>query len=286
VDLEAPVNAEFDSNLVSSAYFQEALDWLAGLLMSDLQTSREPVVKEMIRLTGIEAEDALQIRHLAVAYLLNISRSPASPGYEPLLIKRGENPLLARVKSYLAVDQGRKIADESRKYREVVAAIRFLAKPNRSRWAVNRKIALLLAASRETRIIRAIFIEAHLSDHILINMLPWAAPCNEMAIERILEIARMAAPRIRIRRGPKVTAASAAHELFLEKHGIRGASAYSYSDLEEDFIDEATQATRLEFPGARFGPQPASRRLKARRQLAGAWIPRRGARGASQRKSH
>ena len=107
------MNAEFDSNLVSSAYFQEALDWLAGLLMSDLQTSREPVVREMIRLTGIEAEDALQIRHLAVAYLLNISRSPASPGYEPLLIKRGENPLLARVKAYLAVDQGRKIADES-----------------------------------------------------------------------------------------------------------------------------------------------------------------------------
>jgi hypothetical protein len=125
---------------------------------------------------------------------------------------------------------------------------------------------------------RAIFIEAHLSDHILIYMLPWAAPGNEMAIERILEIARMAAPRIRIRRGPKVTAASGVHELFLEKHGIRGASAYSYSDLEEDFIDEATQATRLEFPGARFGPRPTSRRLKARRQLAGAWIPRRGAR--------
>lgn len=41
----------------------------------------------------------------------------------------------------------------------------------------------------------------------------------EMAIERILDIARMAAPRIRIPRGPKVTAA--AHE-FLEKHGIRG----------------------------------------------------------------
>jgi hypothetical protein len=101
---------------------------------------------------------------------------------------------------------------------------------------------LLLAASRETRIIRAIFIEAELSDHILINMLPSAAKGNEMAIERILEIARMAAPRIRISPGPKVTAASAAHELFLEKHGIRGASAYSYSDLEEDFIDDAISA--------------------------------------------
>ena len=228
----------------------------------------------MIRLTGSEAADALRIRLLASAYLLNISRSPASAGYEPLLIKRGENPLLARVKAYLAVDQGRKIADESRKYREVVTAVRFLAKPNRSRWAVNRKIALLLAASQETRIIRAIFLEAHDSDHILINLLPSATQGNEMAIERILEIAPMGfdRSRIRIRRGPKVTAASATHELFLEKHGIRGASAYSYSELEQDFIDEATQATRLEFPGARFGPQPASRRLKARRQLAGARI--------------
>jgi hypothetical protein len=112
-------------------------------------------------------------------------------------------------------------------------------------------------------------------------MLPSAAKGNEMAIERILEIARMAAPRIRISHGPKVTAASAAHELFLEKHGIRGASAYSYSDLEEDFIDDATRATRLEFPGEPFGPQPASRRLKGRRQLAGVPRPRRGAKGGS-----
>ncbi|HZZ24066.1 MAG TPA: hypothetical protein VFE60_16460 [Roseiarcus sp.] len=279
------MNAQVDSNLVSAAYFQDAINWLVGLLMSDLQTSREPVVKDMIRLTGNEAEDARRLRLLAVAYLLITSRLPASPGYEPLLIKRGENPLLARVKAQLTVNQGRKSADESRKYREVVTAIRFLAKPNRSRWAVNRKITLLLAASGETTIIRAIFIEAGLSDHILINLLPSAAQGNEMATERILEIARMA-PRIRMRRGPKVTAASAAHELFLEKHGIRGASAYSYSDLEGDFIDEATKATRLEFPGTRFGPQPASRRLKARRQLAGAPKPHRGAKGVSQRKSH
>jgi hypothetical protein len=268
------VRAGFDCDLVFSRLFQEALDSLVWLLMSDLRTSREPEVKNMIHLSGGEAEDACRIRILATVFLLNTSRSPASPGYEPLLIKRGKNALLARLKAYLTVDRGKKIADESRKYREVVTAIRFLAKPNRSRWAVNRKIALLLAASRETRIIRAIFLEANLSDHILINMLPSAGQGNETAIERILEIARMAAPRIRIRRGPKVTAASAAHELFLEKHGIRGASAYSYSELEKDFVDEATRATRLEFPGARFGPQPASRRLKARRQLAGALILR------------
>jgi len=72
---------------------------------------------------------------LAAGFLLIISRSPPSPGYEALLINRGENPLLARVKAYLTVSQGRKIANESRRYRDVVAAIRFLAKPNRSRWS-------------------------------------------------------------------------------------------------------------------------------------------------------
>src|SRR5271170_7403299 len=242
------LNTIFAGPLVPSAPFQEALDWLTRLFMSDLQTSREPAAKDLFPLTGNLVLDSLGIRLAAARYLLQIAQSAPSPGYEALLIKRGENPLIARVKAYTTLSEGRKIADESRRYGEVVAAIRFLARPNRSRWAVNRKIALLLAASRETRIIRAIFIEAHLSDHILINMLPPAAQGDEMAIERILEIARMAAPRIRIRRGPKVTAASAAHELFLEKHGIRGASAYSYSDLEEDFIDEPTRATRLEFP--------------------------------------
>jgi hypothetical protein len=277
------VNVGFDINLVSSLYFKEATDSLADLLMSDLQTSPEPVVGDMIRLTGVEAEDALRIRFLAAIYLLKVSRSPPSPGYEPLLIKRGENPLLARVKAYLAVDQGSKIANESRRYREVVTAIRFLAKPNRSGWALNRKIALLLAASRETRIIRAIFIEARLSDHIFINMLPSAAQGDETAIEWIVKIARTATPEIRIRRRPKVTAASAAHEFFLEKQGMRGASAYSYSALEKDFIDEATQATRLEFPGRPFGPRPASRRVKARRQLAGISLPGLGRKGAKKK---
>jgi len=278
---EAPVNVEFDRGLISSACFQEALDWLAGLMLSDLQTSREPVVKDLLTLTGNLLQDALRIRYVAAAHLLSISRSPPSPGYEPLLVKRGENPLLARLKAHLTVSEGGRIALEARTYREVVAAIRFLAKPNRSRWAVDRKVGVLLAASQETRILRTIFTEAGLGDNILIKMLPSAAQGNEMAIERILDIARMAGPRIRVPRGPKVTAASAAHELFLEKHGTRGASAYSYSDLDEDFTDDATRATRLEFPGAPFGPQPASRRLKRRRQLAGVPIPRRGAMGGS-----
>ncbi len=251
--------------------------------MSDLRTSREPVAKELLPLIGDPVRDSLKIRLATARYLLQIAHSAPSPGYEALLIKRGEKPLIARAKAYTTLSEGRKIADECRRYRDVVAAIRFLAKPNRSRWAVNRKIGLLLVASQETRIIRTIFINANLSDHLLVRMLPSAGQGNQMVIERIFEIARMAPPRIRIPRGPKVTAASAAHELFLEKHGVRGASAYSYRGLEEDFVDEATRATRLEFPDRPFGPQPASRRLKARRRLGGVPVPTRSAKPRSQK---
>jgi hypothetical protein len=63
-------------DLVSTAPFQEALNWLNRLLMSDVETSREPVVTGMIRLSGDGAKDALRTRLLAVTYLLDISRSP------------------------------------------------------------------------------------------------------------------------------------------------------------------------------------------------------------------
>jgi hypothetical protein len=250
--------------------------------MLDFRTSREPVAKGLLTLTGNEGEDAPRIRLGLAHYLLARAQSPPSPGYEPLLIKRGENPVLARAKAYLTVSEGRRIAAESRRLRDVAAAIRFLAKPGRSPWAVARKIGLLFAASNETRIIRTIFTEAGLNDSILIPLLPLAVQGNEPAIEGVLRIASMAAPRICIPRGPKVTAASAAHELFLEKHGTRRAQAYTYSDLDEDFVDEATQATRLEFSDAVFGPQSASRRLKARRRLAGLPAQLRRAKARSQ----
>src|SRR5262249_22562839 len=151
------------------------LDWLTRLFMSDLQRSRAPVARDLLPVTGDPVQDSPKIRLATARYLLQIAHSPPSPGYEALLIKRGANPLLARLKAYLTVVEGQRIARDARRCRDVVAAIRFLAKPNRSRWAVNRKIGVLLAASRETRILRTIFTEAGLGDDILIKMLPSAA---------------------------------------------------------------------------------------------------------------
>jgi hypothetical protein len=87
------VNARFDPNLVFSGPFREAVDELARLLMSDLQTSREPVVKEMVRLTGIEAQDARLIRALATVYLYSPRHDlPLRAATSPCSSNEGKTP--------------------------------------------------------------------------------------------------------------------------------------------------------------------------------------------------
>ena len=66
--------------------------------------------------------------------------------------------------------------------------------------------------------------------------------------ERIKTIAAAIAPSLPRARGPKISAASAAHELFLETNASFGLPAgYTWSDIEGDYIDPQTQATRQEF---------------------------------------
>ena len=279
------MNAGFDSNLLSSAHFQEALEFARRAFdvgSSDIAGTRGQGVDPPLpaarrgRSPNSPLGSRLPTEHFPI---------PRFARLRALAHQTRGNPLLARVKAYVAVDQGRKIADESRKYREVVAPFASLLSLNAH---AGRSIARLRFSwlRREKRGSSAPFslrrtlatISSLTCSHGQPRVMRWRLNGSwKSPVWRL--------PQIRIRRGPKMTAASAAHELFLEKHGIRGASAYSYSDLEGDFIDEATQATRLEFPGIRFGPQPASRRLKARRQLAGVPIPRRNPKGVSQKKS-
>jgi hypothetical protein len=260
--------------------FEYALDWWVGTFLTDLEQSRHPEAALLVSLSGSMADVARRLRVKGVEYFTWLMRSPPSPGYEPFLLRRGENPLLARMKAYITVAEGKKISDEMRRYRGVAEAIRSLAMPNCSREEIARNIRHLLFAAAQTWVIRRVFLDAELDDSIFIYRLSGALQGNEEAIQYVMAIATQAAPKIRIPRGQKVTAASAAHEMFLEKNGIRRASAYTYSPQDDDFVDEATLATRLEFPGQYFDPRSASRRLHARRHLAGFPVPRRNAKVA------
>jgi hypothetical protein len=139
-----------------------------------------------------------------------------STAYEPLLIEHRVNPVLARGLASLTISQGTRQANESRRLPAVVDAIRFLAKPGRRRRAILRRAEVLLAAWDETSIIETIFDKASLIEVEFIGLLKSALEGREVAWRRITEIAATIAPLLSIQRGPKISAASATHEVFLE----------------------------------------------------------------------
>jgi hypothetical protein len=199
--------------------------------------------------------------------------SSPSIAYEPLLIEHGVKPVWARGLASLTICRGMRRANESVRLPAVVGAIRFLAKPGRGRRAILRKAEVLLAAWEDTPIIKTIFDDASLMECEFIGLLKSAAGGREVAWRRITEIAAAVAPLLLIPRGPKITAASAAHELLLEElvpvTGMRGYTWNPYKGDEGDFSDPLTQATRLEFARPRFSPQPARRRARRQRATIG-----------------
>lgn len=245
---------------------EAAVSCLTGMAYMDLRSSREPAFQWLVGRSG--TDDARQLRVAFTSYVEEVMSGPASPGYEPLLIERGDNPCIARIKAQTTLYVGRMKAAESRRMPEVVRAIRKLADPKRSRSSIVRQINVLYAALCETWAIRTVFTEAGLNDELFVRFLILTVQGESDALQCLLNSATLSAPHIRLPRGRKVSAASATHELFLETQAHWAARAFTYSPSEDDFVDAATRATRLEFPEDVFRPRAASRRLKARRMLA------------------
>jgi hypothetical protein len=202
-----------------------------------------------------------------VAVIQRAAESPPSVGYEPFLVERSFDPIWARMMARLLVRSGKRCANESVRLPAVVGAIRFLAKPGRGRRPILRKAEVLLAAWEETSIIETIFDDASLNmESEFIGLLKSAVEGHEVSWRRITEIAAAVAPHLSIPRGPKVSAASAAHEFFLESVvGPIEPRAYTWNEIVGKCTDPATEATRREFANSNFDPRPAYRRLKSRR---------------------
>lgn len=210
--------------------------------------------------------DKLYRAGLAVAEAFKrIAESAPSSGYEPWLVEHGYDPVLARGMAHLIAHQGNRCARDSARLSLVVHAVRFLAEPRRNKPARNRRVTLLLAAWQETSVIETIFEKAGLDDFEFIRSLESAANGNEDAYRHVTKIAAELAPHLSMSRGPKISAASVAHESFLEEavNRIRP-RRYTYNIVEEDFTDPVTAATRREFNDNDFDPQSAVRRLKTR----------------------
>jgi hypothetical protein len=195
-----------------------------------------------------------------------IESSP-SIAYEPFLVEHGVKPVWARGLASLTICRGKRCANESIRLPAVVGAIRFLAKPGRGRRAILRKAEVLLAAWEETSIVETIFDDAALRASEFIGLLKSAVEGREVVCPRTREIAAAVAPHLSIPRGPKISAASAAHEILLEEFvSVTGSQGYTWDSYKEDYSDPLTRATRREFRDPDFDPRAAYRRVRARRK--------------------
>ena len=202
------------------------------------------------------------------AIIQRVAESPPSPGYEPWLIEHGSNPIAARGLAHLMVRRGKRIAKDSLRLTEAVKAVRFLASPSGQRRAISRKVAVLLAVWQETSVMDTIFEGTGLDVFEFVRVLESVAKGDELAYPQLKEFSASLAPHLAIPQGPKISAESAAHELFLEDVVPRmdRPRAYSWNEIEGRFTDSITEATRREFAAPDFDPRPAYRRIKARQK--------------------
>jgi hypothetical protein len=197
--------------------------------------------------------------------ILEALRTP-SPGYELLLMAGGWNQLVARGMAKLAKRHGGRVAAESQWERRVFDAIRFLARRPRQHRAILRRAKLLLEAYEKTSLIESLFAKAKLNELEFVHLLKMAIAGNDIDRQHLTDIAAAVDPFVAIRRGPKITAASAAHE-FLFREALRlhlKRRPYMGRSRAAPYTDPRTEATRLEFGLATFDSRSARRRVKPR----------------------
>jgi hypothetical protein len=200
----------------------------------------------------------------AVPVIECLESMPTAPGYEPLLIERDQRQLTARFIACVIVGLGKELANDARQQGQVADAIRFIAKPGRTKKAIRRR-ALALLGAWETVCGLEIFRAVDLSVFQFGEELKATAQGDPAACERATQMAAILAPRLSVPRGRKRSAASMTHELLSsEMTPLFGPTGSTWNPAQEDFTDRLTRATREAFSDPNFDPRPALRRAKRR----------------------
>jgi hypothetical protein len=212
---------------------------------------------------GSEYRALLNFKSLLGLAFSTIAELPAS-GYEPVLISKGCDPVLARGLGNLALRMGNQMAEVAKCRRDVVSAIRFFSKSSSAGKVAIKKAVFLLHASQTCSAVETLFYEQGMSADEFLYLLNLFRRGQGVNHQRLTEIAKEISPSLTIPRGRKPSAASVAHEFLLQQIN----SGYSWSPSNEDFSDSLTQATRAEFGDQDFNPAPARRRINARQTRA------------------
>lgn len=224
----------------------------------------QPYVRE--RMKDLDSDIALRaIVQYAERNEAPLQKAAPSRGYAPYLIEQGADPVWAHRISTLIVDYAVQFEREARWMTEVARSLRFIAKSTRTRKSIAPKVYLLVKACERTTIIEALLAAAGVDEYKFLTTLQSVVNGDERSYPKLV---RLAAPLIQFlptRRGPKASAKTIAHEMFLERivAPLSKTSGYTWNLRLEDFTDACTLATRREFADPDFDPRPARRRMKA-----------------------
>jgi hypothetical protein len=170
---------------------------------------------------------------------------------------------MARGLSYWIIRSGKEEANIAAMQRTVVDALRFLAKPGRTKRSISRRAAALLEVWNATSDLGGVFNGVDVGEFEFVEALEGALQGDLAACQRVTEVAAALAPGLSVRRGPKASAASIVHEFALTYvANMPGSKAYTYDHVSEDYTDPLTRATRLAFGDPDFDPGPARRRQR------------------------
>jgi hypothetical protein len=196
-----------------------------------------------------------------------LENGPAVPGYETLLVGRGHPLTRARGASSWLIRVGKEEAKKAPKQRIVADTLRFLAKPGRTKGSISRKAAALIEVCNTTAALSDVFRDSEISLVEFVEALEGAVRGELAACLRVTEVAAALAPGLSVRRGPKISAASIAHQMLLQLlANTAGPKSYTSNPIIGDFTDPLTHATRTAFNNPKFDPRPAFRRHKVCRQ--------------------
>ena len=193
---------------------------------------------------------------------------PGDRGYVKFLTGLGYDRNWAGLLAAWVVATGRRKAQAAEMQLKVFEAIRFIAKPGRTKEPFLRQTRIILSACEDTALLDELFEDAPLRELEFIEHLRLAVEGDRLARQSATAIAAAAIKyRASVPRGPKVSPASAAHEYLLETLRNFRSGAYTWSDIESVFTDQLTQATAEEFDEPGFDPRPPYRRVRAREAL-------------------
>jgi hypothetical protein len=199
--------------------------------------------------------------------LMALQYRPDTPslGYAPWLKRHGVQQPWADALAGLLVRRGTRIENDNQWSPSVIKAIRALGRRRIIRADALRHMGLLLAAWEKSSVLEAVFSEMGLDEFEFIRALKAAKSDDKPALDRVKEIARTIGPRIQGRRGPKIRAPSAAHELFMFRVAPEfHKGSRTWNEIERRFTDSMTEATRKEFGLQAFDPRPALCRARQR----------------------